>query len=91
MSCKRNTMLAVVAGFSLATAAAATPLMPRQISSFAPNVHSGASLNANLGVLRQIIAWDDSADAHSYQLAQRMRDRGKTFTRVALATIPQGA
>jgi hypothetical protein len=87
MSGKRNSILAIALGLTFATAAA-MPLMPRQITGFGPGVHNDPSLNANLGVLHRIVAWDNSADAHTYQLAQRLPDRGSTFTRVALATIP---
>ncbi|MCI4677925.1 hypothetical protein K9U39_09315 [Rhodoblastus acidophilus] len=91
MSRKPSSILALAAGLTFAAAAAAIPLMPSQISGFGPGAHSDASLNANLGVLHQVIAWDNSADAHTYRLAQSLPDRGTTFTRVALATIPTGA
>ena len=90
MSISRNSTLAVAAGLTLATALAAMPLMPFQIAGFGPNVHNDASLNANLGVLHRVVAWENSLDAHTYQLAESLPDRGATFTRVALATIPAG-
>jgi hypothetical protein len=90
MSSKSNSLIAVAVGLTFATAAA-MPLMPRQIAGFGPGIHSDPSLNANLGVLHRIVAWDNSTDAHTYQLARRLPDRGTTFTRVALATIPTGA
>jgi hypothetical protein len=88
MSCKRNSMLALASAVTLATALAATPLMPLRIAGFGPKIHNDASLNANLGVLTQVVAWQNSPDAHPYRLAESLPDRGTTFTRVALATIP---
>ncbi len=90
MSSKRNSIIALAGALTCATALAAMPRIPSQISGFGPKVHNDASLNANLGVLRQIVAWDNSVNAHTYQLAQNLPDRGTTFTRVALATIPTG-
>ena len=90
MSSNRNKIMALAGGLTFATALAATALAPGQIRGFGPRVHDAASLDANLGVLRLIVAWDNSADAHPYRLAESLPDRGTTFTRVALATIPTG-
>ncbi len=90
MSCKRKAALGLASGLALATALAATPLTPRPTGSLGPAVRDDASLDANLGVLHEIVAWDSSIDAHPYKLAESLPDRGATFNRVALATIPTG-
>ncbi len=90
MFSNRNKIITLAGGLTFATALAATPLAPGQVRGFGPRVHNDASLDANLGVLRLIVAQDNSADAHPYRLAESLPDRGTTFTRVALATIPTG-
>jgi len=88
MSNKLNSILAAATGLTFATAVAATMFAPARLYGFGPKVHNDSSLNANLGVLAQIVAWQNSPNADTYQLAQNLPDRGKTFTQVALASIP---
>src|SRR6266702_2636015 len=60
---------------------------PFRVAGFGPAVYGDASLNANLGVLSEKIAWLHAAESDVFQLALATPDE-EPFTNVALASDP---
>jgi hypothetical protein len=66
----KRTISLTIAISSLALAAAGLAAAPARISGFGPQIVNDQTLNRNLGVLSQQIAWLNSPESDAYQLAQ---------------------
>ena len=55
-----------------------------------PVVHNDRSLNASLGALAQVIAWQKSPEGDAFQYALEDHVKGADFKTIALASIPPG-
>lgn len=53
-------------------------------------VHNGASLNASLGLLAKVMAWQKSPAGDAFQYALEDHVKGADFQTIALASIPPG-
>jgi hypothetical protein len=82
----RNISLLTAAALALG-AGAASAASPLRVVGFGPPVRGDASLNANMGVLSQTIAWHNSPDSNVFQLALAT-PLEEPFENVALASDP---
>lgn len=68
---KRHFTLAfAVSGLTIAAVVGAFALQPGRVAGFGPAISNDPTLNQNLGVLRQQIAWLNSSESNTYELAQ---------------------
>lgn len=68
---KRHLAVALaVSGLTIAAAVGAFALQAGRVEGFGPAIANDTTLNQNLGVLRQQIAWLNSPESDAYQLAQ---------------------
>lgn len=81
---KISLLAAAALALSAGSASAASPL---RVAGFGPSVNGDTSLNANIGVLTQTIAWYHSPDSDAFQLALAAPVE-EPFENVALASDP---
>ena len=74
-------------GFMLLASGIVYAASPR--AGFGPTVSGDKSLNENLGVLTQVIAWQNSPYGDIYQLALAIPAPEMPFENVAIASSPQ--
>jgi hypothetical protein len=84
INARKLSLFAVALAMSFGAASIASPL---RLSGFGPAVSGDASLNANIGALRQTIAWLHSPESDVFQLAIAAPDE-EPFANVALASDP---
>ena len=76
------TIALAAAGLTFAAAVAASALQAGRVDGFGPNISSDQTLNRNLGVLSQQIAWLNSPASDAYRLAQA-KTKNADFAEVA--------
>jgi hypothetical protein len=80
---KRHLTLAVAAsGLTIAVAAGAFAMQASRVEGFGPTIANDQTLNQNLGVLSQQIAWLNSPESDAYELAQA-KTNNADFSQVA--------
>src|SRR6266568_5831978 len=80
----KSQLLAAILALSAGAATVASPL---RVASFGPQMAGDASLNANIGALKQTIAWYLSPESDVFQLALAAPSE-EPFENVALASDP---
>jgi hypothetical protein len=81
MSSRQFTLALAASGLTLAVAGAFA-MQPGRVDGFGPQVVNDQTLNSNLGVLSEKIAWLNSPESDAYQLAQA-RSNNADFEQVA--------
>ncbi len=82
----KSRKFAIVGAALLAGASVAYAASP--IQGFGPPVNGGESLDANLGRLAQVIAWQNSPEGDVYQLALAIPAPDKPFKDAAIESQP---
>jgi hypothetical protein len=80
---KRHLVIAIAASALTLAAAGALAGQTGRVEGFGPKIANDATLNNNLGVLSQQMAWLNSPESDAYQLAQA-KSSNADFAQVAL-------
>jgi hypothetical protein len=90
----RHHLKYAVAAFSMTVgvAAGALALQAGRANGFGPNIVDDQTLNGNLGVLKQRLAWLQSPESDAYQLAQSKTENAdfKEVAQISTGSAAQG-